>query len=118
VTDLVSVADLVAAGAEVFDQSNAYGVVLDGIRNVVLDGPLTRVRLDLVDYCVNRVVLVDGEICATKLIVVDTVAPTAFAADFSVRKGNELDAADCVSNISLFPLCCRQLDSELCGSVP
>ncbi len=42
---------------------------------------------------------VDGELCSTKLIVVDTVAPTAFVADLSVRKGSELRAEDCVSNI-------------------
>lgn len=45
-------------------------------------------------------IIVDGEKCETKLIVVDTVAPTAFAADFSVRKGSDLQAEDCVSNIN------------------
>ncbi len=44
-------------------------------------------------------IIVDGSVCSTKLIVVDTVAPTAFVADFSVRKGSELRAEDCVSDI-------------------
>ena len=45
-------------------------------------------------------IIVDGESCTTKLIVVDTVAPTAFAPDFSVRKGSSVSAEDCVSNIN------------------
>ena len=44
-------------------------------------------------------IIVDGELCATKLIVVDTVAPTAFVADFSVRQGNEISPENCVSDI-------------------
>ena len=43
--------------------------------------------------------IVDGESCSTKLVIVDTVAPTAFVADFSVRKGSDLLAEDCVSAI-------------------
>lgn len=45
-------------------------------------------------------IIVDGESCSTKLIVVDTVAPTAFVADFSVREGSDLNAEDCVSDIT------------------
>ncbi len=44
-------------------------------------------------------IIVDGETCTSKLIVVDTVAPTAFATDFSVRKGSDIQAEDCVSDI-------------------
>ncbi len=61
---------------------------------------------DGVEYDLSKVgeyklgLIVDGELCSTKLIVVDTVAPTAFVADFSVRKGSELSAADCVSDIT------------------
>lgn len=57
------------------------------------------------EYDLSRVgeykieIIVDGSVCSTKLIVVDTVAPTAFVADFSVRKGSELRAEDCVSDI-------------------
>ena len=43
--------------------------------------------------------IVDGEVCTTKLIVADTIAPSGTVVDFAVRQGSELRAEDCVSDI-------------------
>ncbi len=43
--------------------------------------------------------IVDGKECTSKLIVVDTVAPTATAIDIAVWRGSEVNASDCVSDI-------------------
>ncbi len=43
--------------------------------------------------------VIDGAVCTTKLVVVDTNAPTATVIDLSVRRGSELRAEDCVSDI-------------------
>ena len=43
--------------------------------------------------------IVDGSSCMTKLIVIDTNAPTATVSNLSVRRGSDLRAEDCVSNI-------------------
>ncbi len=43
--------------------------------------------------------IVDGSACKTKLVVVDTNAPTATVTDLSVWRGSKLYAEDCVSDI-------------------
>ena len=60
---------------------------------------------DGVSYSLSEVgeykirLIVDGSACVTKLIVVDTNAPTATVTDLSVWQGTELHAEDCVSDI-------------------
>ncbi len=60
---------------------------------------------DGVSYSLSEVgeykikLIVDGTACVTKLIVVDTNAPTATVTDLSVWQGTELHAEDCVSDI-------------------
>lgn len=60
---------------------------------------------DGVSYSLSEVgeykirLIVDGSACVTKLIVVDTNAPTATVADISVWRGSELRAEDCVSDV-------------------
>ena len=60
---------------------------------------------DGVSYSLSEVgeykirLIVDGSACVTKLIVVDTNAPTATVTDLSVWEGTELHAEDCVSDI-------------------
>lgn len=43
--------------------------------------------------------VVDGKKCSTKLVVVDTKAPSASVKDISVWQGSELSASSCVSDI-------------------
>lgn len=43
--------------------------------------------------------VVDGKICTTKLIVIDTKAPEGIVRDMSVWQGSKLDAESCVSDI-------------------
>ncbi len=60
---------------------------------------------DGVSYSLSEVgeykikLVIDGAVCSTKLIVVDTNAPTATVTDLSVRRGSDLQAEDCVSNV-------------------
>ena len=60
---------------------------------------------DGVSYSLSEVgeykirLIVDGSACMTKLIVVDTNAPTATVSDISVWRGSELRAEDCATDI-------------------
>jgi hypothetical protein len=60
---------------------------------------------DGVSYSLSEVgeykirLIVDGSACMTKLIVVDTNAPTATVSDISVWRGSELRAEDCAMDI-------------------
>ena len=89
----------------------ARSVTVEAGRNSInasdflLDKNHTAEFADGVSYSLSEVgeykikLVVDGATCSTKLIVVDTNAPTATVTDLSVRRGSELQAEDCVSDI-------------------
>lgn len=71
----------------------------------LIDKSHTAEFADGVSYSLSEVgeykikLIVDGSACKTKLVVVDTNAPTATVTDLSVWRGSELYAEDCVSDI-------------------
>jgi hypothetical protein len=71
----------------------------------IIDKSHTAEFADGVSYSLSEVgeykirLIIDGAVCTTKLIVVDTNAPTATVTDLSVRRGSDLSANDCVSDI-------------------
>lgn len=89
----------------------ARSVTVEAGRNSIsasdflLDKNHTAEFADGVSYSLSEVgeykikLVIDGATCSTKLIVVDTNAPTATVTDLSVRRGSELQAEDCVSDI-------------------
>ncbi len=71
----------------------------------LIDKSHTAEFADGVSYSLSEVgeykirLVVDGAVCMTKLIVVDTNAPTATVTNLSVRRGSDLRAENCVSDI-------------------
>lgn len=89
----------------------ARSVTVEAGRNSItandflIDKSHTAEFADGVSYSLSEVgeykirLVIDGAVCTTKLIVVDTNAPTATVIDLSVRRGSNLRAEDCVSDI-------------------
>ena len=108
---LVAALVFLIAGSSPRPEFVARSVTVEAGRSAVkandflIDKSYTAEFAEGTEYDLDRVgeykieLVVDGEIYTTKLVVVDTVAPTALVVDFSVREGSELRAEDCVSDI-------------------